>query len=89
MAHLPIFRFNPFPSSPRKVTSTTRLQRLGVDYEVRQALLGHKMPGMTAAYSHGGPEWDAKLREAVKRLEKAYPVAYGTGGGYSRTGATR
>jgi integrase len=39
-------------------TFATRLQRLGVDYEVRQALLGHKMPGMTAAYSHGGPEWD-------------------------------
>lgn len=37
-------------------TFATRLQRLGVDYEVRQALIGHKMPGMTANYSHGGPE---------------------------------
>jgi integrase len=40
-------------------TFATRLQWLGVDYEVRQALLGHKMPGMTADYSHGdgaGPE---------------------------------
>ena len=26
------------------------------------------MPGMTAHYSHGGPEWEAKLREAVKKL---------------------
>ncbi len=26
-------------------TFTTRLQRLGVDYETRQALLGHRMPG--------------------------------------------
>ncbi|WP_173051410.1 tyrosine-type recombinase/integrase [Nitrospira sp. KM1] len=42
-------------------TFTTRLQSLGVDYEVRQTLLGHRMPGMTATYSHGGPEWDAKL----------------------------
>ena len=33
-------------------TFATRLQRLGIDYEVRQALLGHRMPGMTAHYSH-------------------------------------
>jgi hypothetical protein len=57
-------------------TFATRLQRLGVDYEVRQALLGHKMPGMTAVYSHGGPEWDQKLRDAVTRLEKAHPLSY-------------
>ena len=44
-------------------TFATRLQRLGVDYELRQALVGQKMPGMTATYSHGGPEWDAKLRD--------------------------
>jgi integrase len=49
-------------------TFATRLQRLGADYEVRQALLGHKMPGMTARYSHGGPEWEAKIREAVMKL---------------------
>jgi integrase len=47
-------------------TFVTRLQGLGVDYEVRQALLGHKMPGMTAHYySHGGIEWNKKLRQAV------------------------
>jgi integrase len=54
-------------------TFATRLQRLGVGYELRQALLGHKMPGTTADYSHGGPEWDAKLRDSVNRLELAYP----------------
>ncbi len=54
-------------------TFATRLQRLGVDYELRQALLGHTMPGMTAAYSHGGPEWDRKLRAAVALLEKPIP----------------
>ena len=58
-------------------TFATRLQRLGIDYEVRQALLGHRMPGMTAHYSHGGPEWDRKLRMAVETLEKAYPLSYG------------
>jgi len=31
-------------------TFATRLQRLGVDYEIRQTLLGHKMPGMKANY---------------------------------------
>ena len=59
-------------------TFATRLQRIGVDYEVRQALLGHRMPGMTANYSHGGPEWDRKLRSAVEGLEKTYPLSYET-----------
>jgi integrase len=58
-------------------TFTTRLQGLGVDYETRQALLGHRMPGMTATYSHGGPEWDGKLREAVTRLDQAFRLSYG------------
>ena len=58
-------------------TFTTRLQGLGVDYEVRQALLGHRMPGMTATYSHGGPDWDEKLREAVTQLDQAFKMAYG------------
>ncbi len=57
-------------------TFTTVLQGLGIDYEVRQALLGHKMPGVTATYSHGGPEWDKKLRTAVTKLEKAFVVSY-------------
>jgi len=26
------------------------------------------MPGMMAHYSHGGSEWEAKLRETVKKL---------------------
>jgi integrase len=54
-------------------TFATRLQRLGVEHGLRQALLGHKMPGTTADYSHGGPEWDAKLSDAVSRLEQGYP----------------
>ena len=35
------------------------------------------MPGMTTNYSHGGPEWDRKLKSAVEGLEKAYPLSYG------------
>ncbi len=79
-------------------TFTTRLQRLGVDYELRQALLGHRMPGMTANYSHGGPEWDARLRDAVTRLEQGYSLVYGlvyersatkvVGAKYVKTGET-
>lgn len=57
-------------------TFATWLQNLDVGYEVRQALLGHRMPGMTASYSHGGPKWDRLLREAVTRLEKTYPLSY-------------
>jgi hypothetical protein len=53
------------------------LQGLGIDYETRQALLGHRMPGMTANYSHGGPEWDEKLRKAVTRLDQAFRLSYG------------
>ena len=58
-------------------TFATRLQGLGADYEVRQALLGHRMPGMTASYSHGGPAWDHKLREAVTTLDTAFKMSYG------------
>ena len=32
---------------------------------------------MTATYSHGGPAWDQKLREAVTRLDQAFNMAYG------------
>jgi integrase len=58
-------------------TFATRLQGVGVDYEVRQALLGHRMPGMTATYSHGGPAWDQKLRDAVTKLDSAFKLSYG------------
>ena len=58
-------------------TFATRLQGLGHDYEVRQALLGHRMPGMTASYSHGGPAWDQKLRKAVTKLDSAFKLSYG------------
>jgi len=53
--------------------------KCGIDYEVRQALLGHKMSGMSAHYSHGGPEWRAKLRDAVDRLDRAYPMSESVG----------
>jgi hypothetical protein len=52
--------------------------------------------GMTADYSHGGPEWDARLRDAVTRLEKGYvlvdgladerPAAMVIGANYVKTG---
>jgi hypothetical protein len=58
-------------------TFATRLQGLGVDYEIRQALLGHRMPGMTANYSHGGPAWDQKLRETVTKLDAAFKMSVG------------
>jgi hypothetical protein len=32
---------------------------------------------MTATYSHGGPEWDEKLRKAVTRLDYAFRLSYG------------
>ena len=35
------------------------------------------MPGMTASYSHGGPEWDEKRRKAVIRLDQAFRLSYG------------
>ncbi len=35
------------------------------------------MPGMTAIYSHGGPAWDQKLREAVTKLDSGFKMAYG------------
>jgi len=53
-------------------TFATRLQNLGVGYEVRQALLGHRMPGMTHSYSHGGKQWETQLREAVTALDVDY-----------------
>ncbi len=61
-------------------TFATWLQGCGVDYEVRQHLLGHKMKGTTARYSHGDVYgdmgWDATLREAVARLHTAV-LSYG------------
>ncbi len=55
----------------------TRLQNFGVDYEVRQWLADHKMKGSTQGYSHGGPGWDAKLRDAVEKLNVSYGLSYG------------
>lgn len=49
-------------------TASTILQNLGISYEIRQAIMGHRMPGKTADYSHGGPGWDAQLRAAITAL---------------------
>lgn len=51
-------------------TFSTVLQDYGVSYEVRQWLLGHRMPGKTGDYSHGGPRWNRKLRQAVTTLAR-------------------
>jgi integrase len=72
-------------------TFATWLQNLGVPFEVRAALLGHRLRGvvndqlggdaMTAAYSHGGYGWNQQLRAAVSLLHKAlvsYGLSYGT-----------
>jgi hypothetical protein len=32
---------------------------------------------MTASYSHGGPAWDQKLRDAVTKLNSAFKMSYG------------
>jgi integrase len=59
-----------------KHTFLTRLQNLHVEYEVRQWLGGHKMPGITADYSHGGEGWDTKVRNAVNQLALSYKLSY-------------
>jgi len=66
-----------FATERLKHTFLTRLQNVHVDYEVRQALGGHKMKGMTATYSHGGKGWDKKLRSAVNRLQLSYKLSDG------------
>lgn len=53
-------------------TFCTRLQNKIVGYEQRQILMGHRMPGMTDEYSHGGEGINASLRSAVTKLETCY-----------------
>jgi len=55
-------------------TFSTALQNYEVVYEVRQWLMGHKMPGKTGDYSHGGQKWNRKLRRAVTVLDKFLPA---------------
>jgi len=55
-------------------TFATWLQEVGTDYEVRQVLLGHRMPGTTEQYSHGGKAFDAKVRKAVDELAATYDL---------------
>jgi len=47
-------------------TFATWLMQAGVDYIVIEKLLGHRLPGTGDLYVH---DWDARLREAVTRLE--------------------
>ena len=54
----------------------TALQNLGVDLEVRQALLGHKVQSQTMAYSHGGPGWEKRLRRGVTKLTHYYKIPF-------------
>ena len=58
-------------------TFATKLQNLGVSWEIRSALLGHSTKAvMTSQYSHGGHGWNLKLREAVSLLETTYTLSY-------------
>ena len=57
-------------------TFTTRLQRLGIDHEIRQALLGHRMPGMTAHYPRRAGV-GSKTPYGSRNPRKAYPLSYG------------
>ena len=52
----------------------TWLQEVGTDYEVRQVLLGHRMPGTTEQYSHGGKAFDARMRDAVDKMAEKYDL---------------
>jgi integrase len=47
-------------------TFSTWLTQCGVDYAVIQTLKGEPLPGSTKYYIHN---WDARLRDAVRRLE--------------------
>ena len=44
-------------------------------YQVLQTA-AKRVPGMTASYSHGGPAWDQKLRDAVTKLDSAFKLSY-------------
>lgn len=60
--------FKDFRFHDLRHTFSTLMKGCGVTYEVRQALLGHSMPGSTAGYSHGSPGFDRQLVEAVTLL---------------------
>ena len=55
-------------------TFGTWLQEVGTDYEVRQVLLGHRMPGTTERYSHGGKAFDARMRDAVDKMAEKFDL---------------
>lgn len=47
---------------------STTLKGLGISYEVRQALMGHKIKSTTERYSHHSPEFAALMLDATQRL---------------------
>lgn len=51
-------------------TFATALKGLGVDFEMREILLGHKLPGLVSLYSHDTPEYDRRLRMATTQLSQ-------------------
>jgi len=61
-------------------TFTTWLREEGIEYETRSALLGHKLPGKTADYTHEGPKWDAELRRSVNALDSRLDEMMSAGG---------
>jgi len=50
-------------------TFSAWLREQGAVYELRAALLGHKIPGKTADYTHEESEWNRQLRAAVNTLD--------------------
>jgi len=60
-------------------TFATRLKAMGIGMEVREALLGHKLPGLITYYAHDSAEWRGMLRQAVTALETAYEPPMGRG----------
>lgn len=50
-------------------TFSTALQNYRVVYEFSHWLMGHKIPGKTGDYSHGGQQWNRMLRQAVTVLD--------------------
>lgn len=65
-------------------TFATALKGLGVDFEMREILLGHKLPGIVGDYSHDTPEYDRRLRMALNELGKHWQQIPGATSGATR-----
>ena len=60
-------------------TFATALKGLGVDFEMREILLGHKLPGIVDHYSHDTPQYDTRLRMALTTLAQHWDTTTATG----------